>query len=239
MNLTSAIAVGAAVLFGFLYFNEDKAHEDTRARLNSTVEAYEYADSAYLAAEKENSNLRKDNDSLEVDLKKLRKMWWDQKEAKQEIEKKYDSLKSGVDNLPVESLAEYIIDHYAGDNYELLGIDFVEDDSSVYIAFQDVTVRDIATTHIDYRRQEEVIDNMEGQINQLAKIKDTQAEKIGNLEDINDNLELQIDRLKESNEHYKEMFIEYEQEAIRQRRLKVLGFSVAAVEGLVILGLVL
>lgn len=239
MKLISIIGVAALVVVTAMWWGNKQAkqnvqseNENLKDSIEMQIDHYEDSLSVLDSAYTVESNK---SDSLAKRAKKFENLWWLEKKAKEDITAKYDSLKQEVDSLPIDSLAQYIINHYAGDNYELLDVGFVKGDSSIYIAFQEITTRDIVDKHIDYREQKEVIANQENQIQILEKLNGIKDNEIVTLKDRNGNLELQVEKLNDVKNMYKDLASEYKDEAVRQKGLKTIGYVVAISEAIAIL----
>lgn len=235
MKILNIVGVAALIFVAIMWHGDRQDKQALQGENVNLKDSIEYQqdsinelDSAYTV------EINK-SDSLAKRAKKFEKLWWLEKEAKKGIKSKYDSLKAEVDSMSIDSLAQYIVDHYAGDNYELLDVGFVEGDSSIYVAFQDITAKDIVDTHIDYRERGEIIDNQGNQIEYLKNIKGIREDEIATLTKRNDNLELQVEKINRVKNMYRDLASEYEEEAIKQRNRKLVGYGVAIAEGIAIL----
>ncbi len=230
------IVGAAALIFVAIMWHGDRQDKQALQEKNINLkDSIEFQQDSINMLEEAYTKESDRSDSLSEEVERYKKLWWLEKEAKEEIAAKYDSLKAEVDSMPIDSIAQYIVDHYAGDNYELLDVGFVGGDSSIYIAFQDITAKDIVDTHIDYRERGEIIDNQQNQIQHLKSINRLREDEIATLTRRNDNLELQVEKISEVKNMYRDLASEYEEEITKQKNRKLVGYGVAIAEGIAIL----
>jgi len=229
-NLLVGIIVLGSVMFGITQYNnhqEDKVNQNKIEQLEDKVAIYEdyiqSADSAIFALEDEKAEVSKQVD-------RYKHLWLNERDERIQIENKYDSLKTGVDSLSLDSLAKYIVTNYVGTGYKIERIS-----DTIYIAFQDTTVRDIVKKHVDYKKRGEVIDNLDNQVEFLDSVNSKLSKELMITESINDSLEYKIDTLEAINVNYKDLYEQYQDEATRQEKYKIVSYIVNGVQMLAII----
>ena len=229
-NLLVGIIVLGSVMFGIIQYNnhqEDKVNQNRINQLENKVSIYENyiqsADSAIFA-------LKEDKAKATKQVDKYKQLWFNERNERIQIENKYDSLKTGVDSLSLDSLAKYIVNNYAGTGYKIERIS-----DTIYIAFKDTTVRDIVKKHVDYKKRGEVIDNLDNQVEFLDSVNSKLSKELMITESINDSLEYKIDTLEAINVNYKDLYKQYQDEATKQEKYKIVSYIVNGVQMLAII----
>lgn len=165
-------------LVAYFGFNEEyrskyKDNQEEIQKLEDTVQQLDslnYSKDYQLELLRDSMNEAKDKiDSIES--------------LKNKIYTKYDSLKSGIDTVSVDSLAEYIISNFKGKEYRLLNL---EDNQNVFMAFTDTTVRDIVRGDIEKNELEEENSLLNSQVNAQQGLIKLQSSYIDTLQSQNE-----------------------------------------------------
>lgn len=233
ITFSKAIAglfLASTLVFAGLWYNSDqlvdKYRSENKAK-SELVDNYEDAiyslDSAYTVA-------KSSKDSAANVAKHYKSLWLSTVEDKQEINKKYKQLKQGLEGLSLDSLAEYIVKHYAGESYKIQRLN-----DSLFVAFQDTTVEDIVSKHIDYREAKEVVENQDKQISHLDSLQKAKSSEVLYLESMNDSLHNKIYTLKSMKDVLQANLSDCNDEVDKQKMLRNIGFGAAALELLIII----
>lgn len=233
-NLLIGVILIGCISFGIFKYNSitiDKSNKDKMDKLERQIEfqrSYiQTADSTIFA-------LQDEKEEEAEKAKRYRRLWKYESDKADSIENAYDDIQKDIDSLSLDSLAKYIIDNYAGKHYK---IEKVSD--TVYMAFEDTTIRDVAKTHVDYEKRGEIIDNKDNQIEFLDSLQSKLSKELLITEGINHSLTVKVDTLESINTNYSELLDETQKEAIRERKLKIVSYVVNGIQFIVILAIAL
>lgn len=148
------------------------------------------------------------------------------------IEKELNKVKNELKNMSLDSIAKYIVDNFLGDVYKIEKIN-----DSTFVAFQEITVRDIANGDIAFKalfkRFEALSHNMDSKDTLIEK----QAKTVRILTNTNDTLLVRNKQFIENNNKFQIKVIELTTEVDKQKGQKRIGFLTAG--GLLLLLIIL
>ncbi len=187
-TLIGIFLVGTAV-FAYLYETEKKKVEKLTTTTIKQDRAIAFVDSINTVVINANTELADANEQYAVDMAEIN---W----AKEQIEEALNDLVNDLNNVSVDSLADYLICNFKGNHYKLVVID-----EETYTALQTVTTRDIVEQDLAYKAQKKLFKQLSREMDAKDTLIKKQAKTIlitttANVDLIAKNLEVLADRAK-------------------------------------------
>lgn len=211
MALTIA-SITASVIFGYL----NKQQRDLNNRLSVDNFRYRkelaYANSINKVLSNVNAELDSANAVYEKENAKIK---WQLKQVQNDL----DSILKELKDQPIDSIAEYIVFNYLGTEYKVQQIN-----DSTFVAFQEITVRDIANQHELFKALKRRFKLLSRELDAKDTLMKKQAKKIVILRNTADTLLQKYSKINTDYFECEKTVQDLTTEVDKQKGLKRIGF---------------
>jgi hypothetical protein len=214
-NILIGIFLVATAAFAYLY--ETEKSKNIELSINNTKVEREliYIDSLSVLKD---VTIAEQDSANKAYVKEIAEINWSYEKLAEELKAKNVELK----NMTLDSIAAFIVRTHLGDTYKIKRIN-----DSTFVVFQEVTVRDIAKQHIEYKtliKRSELLSREGVAKDTLIK---KQAKTICILTHTTDTLLTKYKTVVYDNGRYEAKIIELTTEVDKQKGLKRIGFYTA------------
>jgi len=197
----AGICLIGVVVFSSLWFTAEEHSDIQEQVIEEYQDSIKSLDSKYNKADSL-ANLYADSASY------YRKEKDNYKGQRDYIYDKYKDLKSDIDTITTDSLAEYIINNFAGNDYKIY-----KADKDTYVALLDTTVRDIVLKDLERKECEEIKDNLSKELLSADSLIYMQSKQLGMKENklniLEDKYKISQSIIDEINSNYETLKEEY------------------------------
>lgn len=206
------VSVVASMSFMYLYNHQKNINEDLRTRNNRYEREVTFVKSINFTLSNINADLVKANSDF---IKRDAEITWKLKK----IEEKYKAALAQLEGMSIDSVAQYIVDNFLGNTYKVQRIN-----DSTFIAFQEITVRDIANANEAFKAQNERFEQLSIKVGSQDTLIKLQAKNISILTNTADTLLARFNTINTDFSKCEKNVLDLTNEVDKQKGLKRIGF---------------